>query len=257
MTDTHTHLYLEEFEDGGRHAVEAAKAAGVDRLIFPNVDLSTARPLLSLHESFPDFTFIAAGLHPTEVDSCWEKHLEDIMAIFSGKNLSAIGEVGMDLYWDKTYRKEQMECFATQLDMAAEMNLPVIIHCREALDETLDIAQQRGHGNRALIFHSFTGDIADAERILQIENAYIGINGVVTFKNASSLRDAVKAIPIERILLETDSPYLAPVPKRGKRNESAFLPFTAGAVATIKGVTPDELHHITDNNANKAFNLER
>lgn len=256
MTDTHTHLYLEDFEDGGHSAVEAAFAAGVDRLIFPNVDLSTARPLISLHESYPASTFIAAGLHPTEVDSNWRKHLSDVWEMFRDKKLTAIGEIGMDLYWDKTYRQEQMDCFASQLAIAADLRLPVIIHCREALDETLEVVATRKPENCALIFHSFTGNKSDAERIMQIENSYFGINGVVTFKNATALREAVEAIPVERLLLETDSPYLAPVPKRGKRNESSFLPFTASAVAAIKRMSPEEIEHITDANADKAFGLK-
>lgn len=255
MIDTHTHLYLQEFEPSADEAVRRAVDAGVTKMIFPNVDLSTVALQRKLHEQFPDNTYMAMGLHPTEIDADWEKNLGMIEAELR-ENLAdyvAIGEVGIDLYWDKTFRSAQREALAIQAGWAAQLGLPLIIHCREGLDDTLDVL--RGVELGDVVFHSFTGTPDEVKRIRDsVASPYFGINGVVTFKN-SRLRDTLPSIGLDRMLLETDSPYLAPVPHRGKRNESAYLVHTAAHIASSMGLTLREVEDATTLNAVKVFGL--
>ncbi len=254
MIDTHTHLYLPEFEDddNGASAVGRAIGLGVKHLIFPNVDLTTVEPMHRLAERFPDNTSCAMGLHPTEVHENWEDTLHTIFDYLSdGLNYVAIGEIGIDLYWDKTYRDEQMQCFSIQVAKACEQSLPVIIHCREGLNETLEVLQD--YPEARAVFHSFGGTTADVERIRKQGDFYFGINGIVTFKN-SKLREVLPSIGIDRILLETDSPYLTPVPHRGRRNESSFLPHIAAHIAQALDMSLPEVDEITTENAKRLFN---
>lgn len=255
MTDTHTHLYMPEFADDGREAaVERAIAAGVTRMVFPNVDAGTAADMIALHRRYPEATRMAMGLHPTEVRDDWQVQLGKIRDMLDAGGYVAIGEVGIDLYWDRTYRDEQMEVFRRQLRWAKELSLPVTIHCRDGLDETLECIEAEDMGSHRLLFHSFTGSPDDADRILAaVPGAMFGINGVVTFKNANEVRHSVSHIGIGRILLETDSPYLAPVPHRGQRNESAYLPDICRKVAETLGMTADEVEQTTDRSANRFF----
>ena len=254
LVDTHTHLYLPEFEDPAG-AVDRAVEAGVEMMILPNVDAATVDPLVALHTSRPEVTRTAIGLHPTEVD---DRPVEEQLRfvtdqIDSFPGLVAIGEVGIDLYWDKSRRLRQMDIFDAQLDLALERRLPVIIHCREGLAEVLQILDSR-HQNPQLLFHSFGGTKDDVEAIRERTDAYFGINGIVTFKN-SRLREVLPAIGLERMVLETDSPYLAPVPKRGRRNESAYIIHTAGHIADSLDISPEELADATTANARRFFRL--
>lgn len=254
LFDTHTHIYLPEFsEEGIGKAVERAITAGVETMMLPNVDLSTIAPLKELHSLYPDNTLIAMGLHPTEVKEDYEETLAIINAeIASNPGLySAIGEIGMDLYWDKSFRDEQMTVFDMQCRLAVWLGLPVIIHCREALDETLEVLKGLPQIPHA-VFHSFGGSEEDVERIMNTGDFYFGINGIVTFKK-STLPKVIPSIPRNRILLETDSPYLAPVPYRGKRNESAYITETARKVAESLGISVDESASITTENARRLF----
>ncbi len=254
IVDTHTHLYLPEFESPSA-AVERAIDAGVGHMVFPNVDLSTIEPMLALHKLYPDNTSVAMGLHPTEVGDDWESVLARIESEFDSTcKFVAVGEIGIDLYWDKTYRLQQREVFRRQVNWAADRGLPVIIHCREGLDDVLDVLSSVERLPTG-VFHSFGGSVADVERIRSIGDFYFGINGIVTFKN-SSLRDVLPAIGIDRLLLETDSPYLAPVPHRGKRNESAFIVHTAAYVANVLCLSQQDVHDITTANASSLFNLD-
>lgn len=255
MIDTHTHLYENAFDadGGGRAAVERALAVGVSRFIIPNVDDATISPLLALRDECPDYVFPAMGLHPTSVDDSWCRRLESMEKMLRAGGFVAVGEVGVDLYWDKTYSKEQMEAFALQLRWAAELSLPVIIHCREALDETLEVISSFEGELPSLIFHSFTLGPDAVEKIRGVCDPWFGINGVVTYKNAASLREAIPVIGLPRLLLETDSPYLAPVPKRGRRNESSLLPYIRDAVADALQVSPEEVERATDSNALHLF----
>lgn len=257
MIDTHTHLYLPEFDadGGGRAAVERAIAAGVTRMVFPNVDRTSVESMRALAAQFPGTVSMAMGLHPTEVRENWREELDFHMAELR-KHVAdyvAVGEIGMDLYWDKTFRNEQLQALDEQFALADELCKPVIIHCREGLDETLEVMQ--GHPGLRAVFHSFGGTAADVERIRRHGDHYFGINGIVTFKN-SGLRDVLPAIGIERILAETDAPYLAPVPHRGKRNESAFITETGKAIAGALGIGFDDMDLITSRNAITFFDLK-
>ena len=253
--DTHTHLYLPEFAPDPAAAVDRAVDAGVGFMIFPNVDLSTVEPMKLLHSRRPEVTAMAMGLHPTEVNSDYRQALNQIEAelLADPTQYVAVGEIGIDLYWDKTFREEQMEVFRTQCRWAVDMDKPVIIHCREGLDETLEVLASLPEPPRG-VFHSFGGTPEDVERIRRTGDFYFGINGIVTFKN-SSHRNTIKHIDPERLLLETDAPYLAPVPMRGKRNESAFMIHTAAHVADSLGMTPQRLASLTTENAKRLFRL--
>lgn len=256
LVDTHTHLYLDEFASEKAETVKRAIDAGVGKMIFPNVDLSTIAPMKNLHAEFPDNTFMAMGLHPTEVNSEWKHDLDLVKAeLDAGSNdYIAVGEIGIDLYWDKTYRDEQMQVFSIQVDWAVERDLPVIIHCREGLDEVLEILDSKPIKPKA-VFHSFGGTVEDVERIRRSGDFYFGINGIVTFKN-SKLGEVLPAIGADRILLETDAPYLAPVPHRGRRNESAYIVHTAAKIADALGLSADKVTEITTANATRLFGID-
>lgn len=257
MIDTHTHLYLPEFADndaaGPVNAVDRAVSAGVSRMIMPNVGLDTVAPLLALHEARPEVTSIAMGLHPTEVADGWREDMARMRELLdSSPEPVAIGEVGIDLYWDKSFEREQMIVLEEQLGWACGRNLPVIIHCREGLEQTLEVLQEFRdlHG----VMHSFGGTPADVDAVRRVVDFHFGINGIVTFKN-SKLRDTLPTIGIDRLLLETDSPYLAPVPMRGKRNESSYLVHVNGYIALAMGLDAAETDRITTRNAQLLFNL--
>lgn len=249
--DSHTHPYL---SDDPAEFIQRALAAGVDKLIVPNVDLSSIQPMYKLADNYPAIIYPAMGLHPTEVKSDAYEVLSSIKSEFDGsRDFVAVGEVGIDLYWDDTYRNLQMEIFDRQLEFARLRKLPVIIHCRNGLNETMEVLQN--HPEVRAVFHSFGGSVEDVERIMSTGgDYYFGINGIVTFKN-SNLRDVIPAIPADRIMLETDSPYLAPVPYRGKTNQSSYLPYIANAVANSLGKSVMDIAHITSENTVRFFNL--
>ena len=256
FTDTHTHLYLPEFNDGdltGKDAVTRAVEAGVDRMIFPNVDQETVEPMLSLAAQFPENISVAMGLHPTEVADDWRDVLSQIEGYFQpGSKYVAVGEIGIDLYWEKKYIDQQMQVFERQVSKAVDLDLPVIIHCRDGLSQALEVLQ--GFRNVKGVFHSFGGDCSDVEAVRRVGDFYFGINGIVTFKN-SNLRNVLPAIELSRIVLETDSPYLAPVPHRGKRNESAYIPLIAEHVASSLGVYVGSVADMTTQNAEILFSI--
>lgn len=255
LFDTHTHLYLPEFHDGGVPAVSRALEGGVGFMMFPNVDLTTIAPMMQLHSRFPSQTFMAMGLHPTEVGEDWPDALAEVEKELrrDPSAFKAIGEIGIDLYWDKTFRDAQLEVFRRQCLWAIELGLPVIIHCREGLDEVLSVLRSLPAVPRG-VFHSFGGTPEDVARIREVGDFYFGINGIVTFKK-STLPDTLPHIPSDRLLLETDSPYLAPVPKRGKRNESAYVAHTAAFLAEKLGMPTDELARLTTRNAKNLFHI--
>lgn len=264
MIDSHTHLYMDSFSkddpDGCAAAVDRAVEAGVDLMVLPAVDRESALEVASLHALRADQTRTAMGLHPTEVGEDWREELDDIVSILTPTTPVAIGEVGIDLYWDDSNLALQKEAFIAQLLLAVELDLPVIIHCREGIEvccECLHKAKALSPAGKLpqLVFHSFTGSPDDVKLIRQVCDPYFGINGVVTFKNAGALPDAVKEIGIDRLLLETDSPYLAPVPKRGRRNESSYLPFINSKIAEILSLSTEETDLATTNNAKNFFRI--
>lgn len=255
FVDTHTHLYLEEFAPTPQDAVKRAIDAGVTKMIFPNVDLSTINPMKELSSSFPLNTFMAMGLHPTEIKETWVEDLAKTKEEFN-KHIDkyiAIGEIGIDLYWDKTFRREQMQALEQQFQWAIDANIPVIIHCREGLAEILEVLDRMSEKPKG-VFHSFSGTIDDVEQIRKRGDFHFGINGIVTFKN-SKLRETLPYIGIDRILLETDAPYLAPVPHRGKRNESAYLIHTAAHIAQHLALTTEQVAQKTSYNAHQLFGI--
>ena len=252
IVDTHTHLYLSEFDEdhSGKDAVNRAIEAGVGKLIFPNVDLNTIAPMKSLAAQFPDNVRMAMGLHPTEVKEGWHDDVSAIIEEFKSANYIAIGEIGIDLYWDKTFEGQQMQAFEQQLAFAQSNDLPIIIHCRDGLDQALEVLRQF-QGVRG-VFHSFGGNNADVEKIRNVGDYYFGINGIVTFKNCK-VRDVIPEITLDRLLLETDAPYLAPVPHRGKRNESAYIVHTAQHIADHLALTLEAVAQATTSNAYNLF----
>jgi len=262
MIDTHTHIYGPEFSIEGQtdetmqgqvETVDRAVAVGVDMMVLPAVDRSSVEPMKRLHSLRPDNTALAMGLHPTEVKENWRDELDYLMSVLAdGSHYVAVGEVGVDLYWDKTFEREQMEVFDRQLAEASRLGLPVIIHQREALDRTLEVLG--GHRDVRAVFHSFGGTVADVERIRSLGDYYFGINGIVTFKN-SGLASVLPAIGVDRILTETDSPYLAPVPRRGKRNESSYIPYIVEKIADSLSLDRVEVEEATSNNAKIFFTI--
>lgn len=253
MIDTHTHIYLPEFDEDRNEVVARAVAAGVSHLVLPNVDLGTVEPMYSLHEAYPDCTSMAMGLHPTEVGADYRQDLERIASRLDDWQFVAIGEIGIDKYWDTTFIAEQKEAFAEQVGWAIDRDLPIIIHCRDGLDEVLEVFDRFDRLPRG-VFHSFGGTVEDVRRIRRYGDFYFGINGIVTFKR-SQVPQVLPEIGLQRILLETDSPYLAPVPHRGRRNESSYIPDIAACIAFHLGVTAVEVSAVTDASARQLFKL--
>lgn len=264
MIDSHTHLYMNSFAkdapDGCQAAVDRAVESGVELMVLPAVDRESAVEVAALHALRPANTFTAMGLHPTEVGDDWRDEIDDIVTILSPTSPVAIGEVGIDLYWDDSNLSLQKKAFIYQILLAGKLGLPVIIHCRDALEvccECIETAKTQSSSGYIpqLVFHSFTGSPDDVRRIRKICDPYFGINGVVTFRNAGSLPAAVKEIGIGRLLLETDSPYLAPVPKRGCRNESSYLSFVNSKLAEILDLSPRKVELATTRNAKNFFKI--
>lgn len=251
--DTHTHLFLQEFDSDREQVIDNAKTIGVKKLLLPNVDSSTVERLQNMVAKFPDYCIPMAGLHPTSVNGEYKKELELVERFLGDNNVCAIGEIGIDLYWDKTFVKEQEEVFRYQIDIAKKNNLPIVIHARDSFDEIFRVMKDVHDDNLTGVFHAFTGNQSQAKQIIDW-GFYIGLGGILTFKN-SGLDKVVNTIDINHIVLETDSPYLAPVPKRGKRNESAYIINIAQKLADIKNITIEEVALVTTQNAEQLFNL--
>ncbi len=255
LIDSHSHLFLEEFADDLPQVMERARAAGVTHIFMPNIDSTTIQPMLRVCNEYKGYCFPMMGLHPTSVNETYEQELEIVARELSEpNNYVAIGEIGMDLYWDQTYMKEQQIVLEKQLDWALTYHLPVVIHCREAFTPIYNILEAYRQTPLTGIFHSFTGTPDEARRILEFPGFMIGINGVVTFKK-SALPAVLKDIPLERVVLETDSPYLTPVPNRGKRNESANVRDTLMKVAEVYDKLPEEVAEVTSGNTLKVFGM--
>lgn len=254
LIDTHTHLYDRKFNAapgelaGSVEAVDRAVAAGVGRMLLPGCELADVTLVRELQRLRPDALRIAMALHPTEMGPDWRGHLKAVMAELRAHTADyvAVGECGIDLYWEQDTLPQQMQVFDAQLSFAAEAGLPVLIHCRKAPEQTVEVL--KGHPGVKAVFHSFEGSRADVEMIRRTGDYYFGVNGIVTFKN-TTLREVLPSIGLERILLETDSPYLAPVPYRGRRNESAYLPYIASTVAQTLGLSEEDVAAATTANA--------
>jgi len=249
--DTHAHLYLEAFSSDIDQAIDRAVKSGVKHVFLPNLDSSSISSMTEVCKRHPEVCYPMMGLHPTSVKENFEEELSIISRHLKNENYIAVGEIGIDLYWDKTFIKEQQSAFRTQLHWAAEMGLPVVIHARDSFDEIFQIMDEENIPELRGVFHSFTGSEKEAEKVLSYD-FYIGINGIVTFKNAE-LAECVKNIPPEKLLIETDAPFLAPVPFRGKRNESAYVIEVAKKIAEIHHLSREELAKITTANALQLF----
>lgn len=252
--DSHTHLYAEEFNEDREAAIERAKAVGIAAVLLPNIDVNSVTPLFRLCDEHPDFAFPMMGLHPTSVDSHYSSSLQAIEKTLTQRSYSGIGEIGIDLYWDRTYLKEQKETFEEQLKWSIDMELPVSIHVREAFAEVFDSIYKVGAERLKGVFHCFAGTADDLEEIKRMQHFKIGINGIITFKK-SPLPEIIRTAPSEMLLLETDAPYLAPSPYRGKRNEPAYLCETAKKVAEMLNMTVEEVADLTRKNALALFNI--
>ena len=251
FTDTHSHLYSKEFDSDIDKVIINAKSNNVSSIYLPNIDISTIEKMNSLVDKDPRLFKAMIGLHPGSVGSDYVKNLDIIQQELEKNKYVGIGEVGIDLYWDKTYKQEQIDAFETQVKWAKEFDLPVIIHARDAMDLTIDIIEKHQTGKLRGIFHCFTGNTDQAFKIMKL-GFYMGIGGILTYKN-SGLKQVVHQIPIEYMVLETDSPYLPPVPFRGKRNESAYLVHIASELAEVKNISIKDIAEITTNNAQKIF----
>lgn len=252
MIDTHSHIYSEEFDTDRTETIQRAKEAGITHIILPNVDSETLPQMLALEAQYPDYCYAAIGLHPTSVKENYKEELALVEAELKRRQWIAIGEIGIDLYWDKTFLREQITAFQQQIDWALEYNLPVIIHVRDSFDETMEaLAPYKNSGLKG-VFHSFTGTIDEAREIIEFGGFMFGINGIVTFKN-SGLATVVEQIELKHILLETDAPYLTPAPHRGKRNESAYVQLVAKKLAKVYNCTIEEVSEQTTQNALSLF----
>lgn len=253
FTDTHAHLYDEAFISEEDQAVERAVRAGVTRMILPDIDSQTREAMFSLADRHEGRIFPCLGLHPTSIGADWEKELAALEGWLSRK-IYAIGEIGMDCYWSKEFIKEQQEALRIQLELADSLDLPVIIHSRESTELIINVLKECRHLNLRGVFHAYSGSIETYRQIERLGDWYIGIGGVLTYKKAS-IAGTVRDIPLDRILLETDCPYLTPVPFRGKRNESSYIPHIAARLSEILGKGIEEIAETTTANAEKLFRI--
>lgn len=251
--DTHAHLYDEAFSGEEDAAVDRAAEAGVTKIVFPDIDSSSREAMFAMADRHEGTIFPTLGLHPTSVGADWENEMEQLDRWKSHK-IWAIGEIGMDCYWSKEFIKEQQTVLKLQLEMADRLSLPVIIHSRDSTELIINILKECRHLNPRGVFHAFSGSIETFRELQKLGDWYIGIGGVLTYKKAS-IAETVKEIPLERILLETDSPYLTPVPFRGKRNESSYVPHIAQRLAELKSAEIDEVAKVTTENAHKLFGI--
>ena len=239
ITDTHTHLYVEQFDADRAAMILRAKSAGVSRFFIPAIDSSYHKRMFDLEKYHPYEVFLMMGVHPTSVKTNYKEELAKVQEWIDQRDFYAIGEIGIDLYWDTSFLKEQQDAFRIQIQWAKEKKWPIVIHCREAFDEIFEILEQEADDDLRGIFHCFTGNLEQAEKAISF-NMKLGIGGVVTFKNGK-IDQFLNQISLEHIVLETDSPYLAPKPYRGKRNESSYIRYIIDTLATIYGKDFDEI----------------
>lgn len=253
LIDTHSHIYSEDFNGDIHQIIENSKEAGVEKILLPNIDSESIDPMHSLEEMFPGYCIPMMGLHPTSVKENYQNELDICKNWLDSRKYCAIGEIGIDLYWDKTFVKEQQIAFDTQINWALNFDLPIVIHSRESFDEIFQILENYKNSNLKGVFHSFSGNLEQANKAIEL-GFLLGINGIVTFKN-SGLDKTIAEIPLEKLMLETDAPYLAPAPKRGKRNESSYVKYTAQKIAEIYQTKIETVAEITSHNARNLFNL--
>lgn len=256
MIDSHSHIYGKEFDADLPEVISRARQAGVTHVVMPNENLESLARLRLTRKLYPDFVSLTIGLHPEEINAEYASQLADMKRILCAEKDSfvAVGEIGIDLYWDKTWRNQQIDALTEQLHWCSEFNLPFIIHCRDGIDEIISVLSSLHCPVPQGVFHSFTGSATDIERLRQFGDFFFGVNGIVTFKN-SNVRNLLPVIGLDRLLVETDAPYLAPVPHRGKRNEPAFVAHIISYVASILGLPAEEVDRATAANAAALFRL--
>lgn len=250
MIDTHSHIYGPEFDDDRAEVLQRARLAGVDKLLLPNINEESIARMLQVAKEYPDMCYPMMGLHPEDVKEDWAQVLERMEMQLDG--MIAVGEVGLDFYWDTTFRKEQIEAFERQICWAVERNLPLVIHMRKAEQELLEVMERHKSDGLRGVFHCFGGSKETASRMLKHEGFVLGIGGVVTFKN-SRLAETLRHVPLDRIVLETDAPYLAPVPYRGKRNEPSYVAHVARFLSDIYNVSEEEVNDVTNLAVKRVF----
>lgn len=254
FTDTHAHLYAKEFEGDRDEMIQRSIDAGVKKMYLPNIDHTSIEGMLDLEKRFEGHCFPMMGLHPCYVKENYKEELKTVKEWLDKRPFCAIGEIGIDLYWDKTFIEEQKEAFRLQINWAKELKKPIVIHARNSMDEIMEIVEEENDENLRGIFHCFSGDANHAKRVLELGGFYLGIGGAVTFKNSGKLlRSILEEVGMEHLVLETDAPYLTPAPFRGKRNESSYIPIIATRLAELKGLTIGEVATITTNNSEKVF----
>ncbi|MBT4345734.1 MAG: TatD family hydrolase [Flavobacteriales bacterium] len=253
--DTHSHLYSEQFDNDRTTALNEAIALGIDTILLPNISSKYTNNLLKLCNQFPENCFPMMGLHPCDVsEENFDSEMQHVEIELAKNKYIAVGEIGLDLYWDKTKLEVQKRAFIHQIKLAKQYQIPIAIHVRDAFDEAIEIVESHNDNTLRGVFHCFTGSIVQAKRVIDLKDFYLGIGGVITFKN-SGLDQTIKEISLKNLILETDSPYLAPVPFRGKRNESKYLTKIAEKIAEIKNMTIKEIAEITTTNAKKLFHI--
>jgi len=253
ITDTHTHLYSEAFNDDRDEMMQRAFKKGITRFFIPAIDSTYTKAMLELEKNYPDNVFLMMGLHPTSVKENYEGELKHVEKLLSERPFIAIGEIGIDLYWDKSTLNIQQEAFRHQIKLAKQYKLPIVIHCRESFDEIFEILEEEKGDDLFGIFHCFTGTLEQAQKAISY-NMKLGIGGVVTFKNGK-IDQFLKQIDLKHIVLETDSPYLAPTPYRGKRNESSYIINVLDKLSYIYGISTTEIANITTANSKDVFKI--
>ena len=254
LIDTHSHLFVDDFDADRPEVMLRAREAGITHILMPNIDVASVDPMLRVCGEYPGYCFPMIGLHPTEVDANYRDALAALKPLLDEHPFIAVGEVGLDLYWDKTYKAEQLAALEEQIGWALERNLPLVIHSREAFPELYALFSHYKESPIRGVFHSFTGTADEAHALLEFPGFMLGINGVVTFKK-STLPDALSEVPLSRIVVETDSPYLAPTPYRGKRNESSYVARVVEKLSEIYALSPDAIADTTYRNACAVFGL--
>jgi len=254
LVDTHCHLYVANFHSDRKAVIDRALAAGVTKMFLPAIDSSELETLLALERAYPQHCIAMMGLHPCSVKENYQQELRLVQEQLQARRFAAVGEIGLDFYWDMSFMDQQYEAFRQQVDWANELKLPVVIHSRNSLDETIGVIAGRREGSVPGIFHCFSGTIDQAKRIIDL-GFYLGIGGVLTYKN-SGLAEVAKDLPLESMVLETDAPYLTPVPFRGKRNESSYIKYVAEKLAEVKGISVEEVAEVTTRNAQNIFNFQ-
>lgn len=253
MIDTHAHIYAKEFDQDRDDCIKRAKDAGIEQILMPNIDLNSIEAMLNTQKDYPEMCQSMMGIHPCYIDQDYKQALDQIRPLFDTHKFIAVGEIGIDLYWDKTFRAEQIDAFSQQIAWAKEMQLPIVVHTRDSIEDTLAVLSKQQDGSLSGVFHCFGGTIEEAKAIQDL-GFHLGLGGVTTFKN-SKMDMVIPELDLSKIILETDCPYLAPTPHRGKRNEPSLMPLVAQKIADCREMSLAEVDKVTTKNAKALFKI--